>query len=384
MYKIKTLNKISSAGLSLLPKENYSISDNEEAPDGIILRSFDMHTMELPESLLAVGRAGAGVNNIPIDKCSEKGILVFNTPGANANAVKELVIAGLILSSRNVIGGIKWAESLEGQADVAKTVEKGKSNYTGPEIKGKTLGVLGLGAIGVLVANAAIGLGMNVIGCYNTVLHDYAKSNLHKDVEVTNDRSFVYENSDYISIHLPSKSDTKQMFNAAVFEKMKKGVRIINMARSNLVNDADIIKALESGQVSCYVTDFPTEEVLGINNVIPIPHLGASTPESEENCAYMAALQVKNYLECGNIKNSVNFPDLEVEYKGGVRVCVVAKATAEDGITAAIAKSGLRIKDKASASSKDICYWIIDVEGDAPDVKALENTDGVISVRVIR
>jgi len=235
-----------------------------------------------------------------------------------------------------------------------------------------------------LVANAAIGLGMNVIGCYNTVLHDYAKSNLHKDVEVTNDRSFVYENSDYISIHLPSKSDTKQMFNAAVFEKMKKGVRIINMARSNLVNDADIIKALGSGQVSCYVTDFPTEEVLGINNVIPIPHLGASTPESEENCAYMAALQVKNYLECGNIKNSVNFPDLEVEYKGGVRVCVVAKATAEGDVTAAIAKSGLRIKDKASASSKDICYWIIDVEGDAPDVKALENTDGVISVRVIR
>ena len=383
MYKIKTLNKISDSGLSVLPKDKFTISDNEENPDGIILRSFDMHSMEMPGSLLAVARAGAGVNNVPTDKCSEKGIVVFNTPGANANAVKELVLAGLFLSSRDIVGGVKWVESLEGQTDVAKTVEKGKSNFAGPEITGKTLGVIGLGAIGILTANAAVALGMKVIGCYNMVLRDNAKNSLHKDVEITNDKSYVYEKADYISLNLPTRPETKKMFNAEVFNKMKKGARIINMARADLVNNDDLKAALESGQISCYVTDLPNEEVLGVKNVIPIPHLGASTPESEENCAFMAAQQIKNYLECGNIKNSVNFPELELECKGGTRICVAAKADACDKIASALEKSGLKVTGKASAVGKTVCYWIIDVEGGAPDTAVLSNAEGVISVRVI-
>ena len=307
MYQIQTLNKISKKGLAVLD-ENYTCADETENPDGIILRSFKMHDMELPESLRAVARAGAGVNNIPIDKCTDKGIVVFNTPGANANAVKEIVLGALFLASRKIVQGIEWEKTLIGSGDdIPSLVEKGKSAFAGPEIEGKTLGVVGLGAIGVRVANAAHHLGMNVIG-FDPYLSVDAAWHLTRFAHKANSLDELLEKADYITIHVPSTPSTKGMFNSEAFAKMKKGARLLNFSRGSLVDENDVQEAIASGTVATYVTDFGSEALLKCENVICLPHLGASTPESEENCAVMAANEIKDFLENGNIKNSVNFP----------------------------------------------------------------------------
>ncbi|MEE0930661.1 MAG: 3-phosphoglycerate dehydrogenase family protein, partial [Acutalibacteraceae bacterium] len=324
MYNIKTLNKISSVGLNRLG-DNYTCADEIENPDAILVRSASMHEMEMPESLLAIARAGAGVNNIPLDKCSEQGIVVFNTPGANANAVKELVLAGLLLSSRKITAGIEWAKTLKGNGDaVGKMVEKGKSQFAGPEIKGKTLGVIGLGAIGALVANAAVSLGMDVIG-YDPFLSVDGALQLSRHIKHVTTLDAVFSDSDYITVHVPLTPDTKNVICAENIAKMKDGVRILNYSRADLCNSADIVTAIESGKVATYVTDFATDELLGVDGVIAMPHLGASTPESEDNCARMAADEVKDYLENGNITNSVNFPAAKMARTGDVRYCVLHK-----------------------------------------------------------
>ncbi len=309
MKSIKLLNKIDSVGIEAFNNNKYLVCDNAENPCGILVRSASMHETEFGDGLLAIARAGAGVNNIPLDRCSEKGIVVFNTPGANANGVKELAIAALLLSSRKIVDGINWANGLKGQPDVVKQVEKGKSKFAGPELKGKTLGVIGLGAIGGMVANVAYGLGMEVMGCDPYITVNAAWS-LSRAVSKAENYDEIYANSDYITIHVPSLPSTKDMINKEAISKMKDGVRIINLSRGDLVNTADIIEALRSGKVYCYVTDFPNEELLGVEGVIAIPHLGASTPESEENCALMAAEQLIDYLENGNIRNSVNYPEI--------------------------------------------------------------------------
>ena len=304
MYNVKTLNKISPIGLSRLG-ENYTVGDDVENPEAVLVRSASMHDMELPESLLAIARAGAGVNNIPLDKCAEKGIVVFNTPGANANAVKELVMTALLLSSRDVMGGIEWAKTLKGNGDaVGKMVEKGKSQFVGPEIKGKTLGVVGLGAIGILVANAAVALGMEVIGYDPFLSVDNALRISHKVKHVVT-LDEVFAASDYITVHVPLTPETKGVINAENIAKMKDGVRIINYSRADLVVSADVIEAVKSGKVANYTTDFATDDILDVKGIIVTPHLGASTPESEDNCARMAADEIKDYLENGNITNSV-------------------------------------------------------------------------------
>ena len=324
MYDILTLNKISHVGLSKLDPAKYTISDHNETPDGILLRSFNMHDYDMPESLLAIGRAGAGVNNIPLDKCTDKGIVVFNTPGANANAVKELVIAALLLSSRNIVGGIDWARGLASSDTVEKDVEKGKSAFVGPEISGKTLGVIGLGAIGVLVANAAEALGMNVIG-YDPYISIDAAWGLSTNVKRAINRNEIFENCDYITLHVPLTKETEKMISAVALESMKDGVRILNCSRADLV-DADAMKAaLDADKVACYVTDFPNKALLNYKNVISIPHLGASTPESEENCAVMAVREIKEYIERGNITNSVNFPSVQLPKTSQCRITIMHK-----------------------------------------------------------
>jgi D-3-phosphoglycerate dehydrogenase len=316
MKKVLTLNKISPVGLKNLPNEQYEVSSECKDPDAIILRSFKMHDMELPPTLKAVARAGAGVNNIPVDKCTEKGIVVFNTPGANANAVKELVILGLLMSCRKVYQGVTYAKSLAGQGDaVSKTIEKNKSQFKGPEILGKKLGLLGLGAIGRLVADSASALGMEVTG-YDPYLSEEAKKQLPGNVKLTDDVDALLAESDFISLHMPQTDETKGFINAERLAKMKQGVRIVNFARGGLVDDNALIKALDDGQVNCYVTDFVNDTLLKSENVIPIPHLGASTPEAEDNCATMAANQLREYFENSNIVNSVNFPAGKVEAKG--------------------------------------------------------------------
>ena len=384
MYDILTLNKIASCGLDKFGAD-YNISDDSKNPDGIILRSFSMHEMELPENLKAVARAGAGVNNIPIDKCTEKGIVVFNTPGANANAVKELVILGLLLASRKVVAGIEWAKTLSG-AEVGKTVEKGKSSYVGPEIKGKTLGVIGLGAIGAMVANAAESLGMKVIG-YDPFMTVDAAWRLSSGIIHAASMDEVFENSDYLTLHMPANDATNGSINKEAFAKMKDGIRILNFARGSLVNDADLAVALEEGKVACYVTDFPNDAVLSMENVVAIPHLGASTPESEDNCAMMAADELREFLENGNIKNSVNFPDCEMA-KSGVRIAVTHKNVPSilSNLSTIVGDKGINIVNMLNKSKKENAYTIMDIDGDAPDsIKdELASVDGVYSVRVIR
>ncbi len=386
MTKILALNKIAECGLEHLPKTQYEVSSSLENPEGIILRSFSMHEMELPESLLAVARAGAGVNNIPVDKCADKGIVVFNTPGANANAVKELVLAGLLLSSRKITEGINWTQSLAGNEGVAKLVEKGKGEFVGPEIQGKKLGVIGLGAIGVLVANAALELGMEVYG-YDPYISVEAAWKLSGRIINTQKLDTIYEQCDYISIHVPLLNDTKNMFNEAVFAKIKKGVRILNMARAELVDNKAIIAALEDGIVASYVTDFPTDEVLGVKNIITIPHLGASTPESEDNCAVMAAIELKDYLEHGNIKNSVNFPDCELEYTGKTRICVIHANVPNivGPITTACGNKSINIANMINKSKGKYAYTIIDIDNATSEglEHELLKIDGIIKVRVI-
>ena len=385
MFKILTLNKISKVGLGQL-SDNYTVSDNEANPDGILLRSFKMHDMELPESLKAVARCGAGVNNIPLDKCAEKGIVVFNTPGANANAVKELVLTGLLLSSRKIMASYTWAQSLQGTEDIAKQVEKGKSNFAGPEIKGKTLGVVGLGAIGVLVANAAVALGMNVIGYdpYFSIKNALALDNA---VKFTSNLDDIYAVADYITVHVPATPETKNMINAESLAKCKDGVRLLNFARNELVNVADVKTALESGKVSCYVCDFPNEETVGVDGIITLPHLGASTPEAEDNCATMAAKEIMAYLEDGNIVNSVNYPNCSApRIAGKARVCVLHKNTPTilAQITAFFGEKGINIEHMTNNAKGDYAYTILDVDNaDDSIVASAKAVEGIIAVRVL-
>jgi D-3-phosphoglycerate dehydrogenase len=380
MFKILTLNKISKVGLGQL-SDNYTVSDNEANPDGILLRSFKMHDMELPESLKAVARCGAGVNNIPLDKCAEKGIVVFNTPGANANAVKELVLTGLLLSSRKIMASYAWAQSLQGTEDIAKQVEKGKSNFAGPEIKGKTLGIVGLGAIGVLVANAAVALGMNVIGYdpYFSIKNALALDNA---VKFTSNLDDIYAVADYITVHVPATPETKNMINAESLAKCKDGVRLLNFARNELVNVADVKTALESGKVSCYICDFPNEETVGVDGIITLPHLGASTPEAEDNCATMAA-----YLEDGNIVNSVNYPNCSApRIAGKARVCVLHKNTPNmlAQITAFFGEKGINIEHMTNNAKGDYAYTILDVDNaDDSVVTSAKAVEGIVAVRVL-
>lgn len=385
MFKILTLNKISKVGLGQL-SDNYTVSDNEANPDGILLRSFKMHDMELPESLKAVARCGAGVNNIPLDKCAEKGIVVFNTPGANANAVKELVLTGLLLSSRKIMASYAWAQSLQGTEDIAKQVEKGKSNFAGPEIKGKTLGIVGLGAIGVLVANAAVALGMNVIGYdpYFSIKNALALDNA---VKFTSNLDDIYAVADYITVHVPATPETKNMINAESLAKCKDGVRLLNFARNELVNVADVKTALESGKVSCYVCDFPNEETVGVDGIITLPHLGASTPEAEDNCATMAAKEIMAYLEDGNIVNSVNYPNCSApRIAGKARVCVLHKNTPNilAQITAFFGEKGINIEHMTNNAKGDYAYTILDVDNaDDSIVASAKAVEGIIAVRVL-
>ncbi|MGM9552077.1 MAG: phosphoglycerate dehydrogenase [Clostridia bacterium] len=383
MYNILTLNKISPVGIANFT-DNYKVSDNMENPEGILLRSFKMHDMELPASLLAVARCGAGVNNIPIDKCSEKGIVVFNTPGANANAVKELVIASLFLSSRDIVGGYNWAQTLT--ENVAAAVEKGKGQFVGPELTGKTLGVIGLGAIGVLVANTATDLGMKVYG-YDPFLSVTGAMSLKTTVKYTQSLDDIYANCDYITVHVPLNDSTRGMINAQALAKCKEGVRILNLSRADLVDSAAIKEALLSGKVKKYLTDFPTEETVGVENIITLPHLGASTPEAEDNCAVMATIQLMDYIENGNIKNSVNFPNCQLPDNGKDRICVLNKnvPAAIATITGVIAEKGINIDHMVNANKGDNAYTLITIDGTADDsIKdAISAIDGVISVRII-
>lgn len=383
---ICTLNKIAACGTDRLG-DNYTVTDALEGAAGVMVRSAAMHDMELPETLYAIARAGAGVNNIPVDACAEKGIVVFNTPGANANAVKELVLAGLFLASRKVVPAIQWAATLKGEGDaVGKLVEKGKSQFAGPEVTGKKLGVVGLGAIGVLVANAAEALGMEVYG-YDPYLSVNAAWNLSRSIKHADDLDTIYKECDYITVHVPLMPATKGMINAEAFAKMKDGVRILNFARDGLVNSADMLAALESGKVACYVVDFPTEEMLGVENVVAIPHLGASTPESEDNCAVMAADELKDYLENGNITHSVNYPDTKAPRTTDNRICVLHKNIPNmlAQISAVVSGEGINISTMINQSKKDYAYTILDVES-APSAEALEHIgaiDGVVRVRHI-
>ncbi|MBR5236849.1 MAG: phosphoglycerate dehydrogenase [Clostridia bacterium] len=388
MFEILTLNKIAPQGLDKFSPDAYQVSDTCENPDGIILRSFSMHDMALPENLKAVARAGAGVNNIPIDACTEKGIVVFNTPGANANAVKELVITGLLLASRNVVGGIEWAKTLIGKgADIPKLVEKGKGQFAGPEIKGKKLGVIGLGAIGVMVANAAHNLGMDVIG-YDPYLTIDSAWHLSRSIQKAKDMNEVFASCDYITLHVPLNDSTKDMINSDTLKLMKDGVRILNFSRGGLVNAAHLATAIEEKKVACYVTDFPDEAVLSMENTVIIPHLGASTPESEENCAEMAAQELVDYLENGNITNSVNFPACYAEREGAVRITILHKnvPTMLSQFSALFAEKQLNILNMTNKNKKEAAYTIMDIDGDiAGDIEEKLNAiDGVLRVRVLR
>ena len=386
MYKIQTLNKISSIGLDLLPRENYEYASEIVNPDAILVRSQQMHDMELPKSVLAVARAGAGVNNIPIDKCAERGIVVFNTPGANANGVKELVIAGLLLSSRKIFEGIAWAKTLANEADAAKAVEKGKSSFVGPEILGKKLGVIGLGAIGVRVANAAHELGMEVAG-YDPFISIEAAWGVSKEVRKAVSLDSLIADSDYITLHCPYNNDTKEFLNKSKFKIMKKGVKILNFARGELVHNADLINAIKEGIVSKYVTDFPTSELLNVEDVIPVPHLGASTPEAEDNCAIMAVNQMRDYLEIGTIKNSVNYPDCALAPTGKKRITIANKNVPNmiGQITQILANHKINIADMLNKSKGNYAYNIIDVDDNFNDTvyKELMGIKDIIMVRVI-
>lgn len=383
MFEILTLNKIAECGLSQLGAD-YKITDNENADaDGIILRSFKMHDMELPKSLKAVARAGAGVNNIPIDKCSEQGVVVFNTPGANANAVKELVIAGLLLASRDVIGGVEWANTLTGD-DVDKQVEKGKSNFAGNEIMGKTLGVIGLGAIGILVANAAVGLGMNVVG-YDPYLSVNNALKLSSSVKIVKELKDLYPLADYISVHVPLTDATRDTINKDAMSMMKDGVKILNFARGGLVNDEDIKVAIAEGKVAKYVVDFPGKNAISEEGIIAIPHLGASTEESEDNCAIMAAQEISEFLETGNITNSVNFPNCSLPMGKGGRITLVHK-----NVPNAIAKYtdavGVNISDMINVSKGDYAYTMINTDEtvDEAVINKLSELSDVLKVRKIK
>ena len=384
---IKTYNKISAAGLNRLAAKGYAYGDEVEDPVGAIVRSASLHETEFPKSLLAIARAGAGTNNIPIDRCSEQGIVVFNTPGANANAVKELVIVGLLIASRRIVPAIEWAKGLKGNGEaVGKMVEKGKSAFAGPEISGKSIGVIGLGAIGVRVANAANHLGMKVYG-YDPYLSVNAAWNLTHNAIHAIDIKEIFENCDYITIHVPLTPETEGFINAETIATMRDGVRILNFARGDLVNSTDILAALENGKVAAYVTDFPNDEILGHDGVIAIPHLGASTPESEDNCAGMAADELTDYIENGNITNSVNLPNTAMARSSEKRICIIHKnvPTMITKITQVLAAKGVNIENMLNTSKKQYAYTLLDVTGDITDDIANEIAalDDIIRVRVI-
>ncbi|MDC7221190.1 MAG: 3-phosphoglycerate dehydrogenase family protein [Spirochaetales bacterium] len=388
MYSIQTLNKISAKGLDRMDRENYEIASELTQPDAILVRSMKLHDMDFPASVKAIGRAGAGVNNIPLDKCSEKGIVVFNTPGANANSVKELVLAALLVSSRDIIGGVNW---IQGEADkgdeVPKIVEKGKSNFAGPEIMGKTLGVIGLGAIGALVANAASGLGMNVLG-YDPFISVDAAWGLSRNVTKAISLDQMLSQCDYISLHLPLNDKTRGLIGGEKFDVMKDNIRIMNFARGGLVNNEDLLAQIEKGKVAAYVTDFPEAELLGNPKVITVPHLGASSPEAEENCAIMAVDQVKDYLENGNIVNSVNFPACSMERAGGQRLIIANKNIPDmmRQFLSVLADAGINVDDMTNRHKGDVAYNIIDVPccGITEDItKKIEAIDGVIMTRIL-
>lgn len=384
MYNILTLNKIAECGLSRLG-DNYAITDDAAADvDGIILRSFKMHDMELPKSLKAVARAGAGTNNIPIEKCTEKGIVVFNTPGANANAVKELVLAGMLLASRDVIGGIDWANTLSGD-DIGKQVEKGKSNFGGNEVKGKTLGVIGLGAIGILVANAAIHLGMDVIG-YDPYLSVNNALQLNRRVKCVKDIKEIFTESDYITVHVPLMDATRDTINAEAIDMMKDGVVILNYARGGLVNNDAVKAGLASGKVKKYVVDFPDAQTINQPGIIAIPHLGASTEESEDNCAVMAADEIKTFLETGDILNSVNFPNCSLPMGTVGRVTIIHKNVPNMIAKYTDALKAVNIAEMINKSKGDYAYTIINTDHEVtPEIVAeLEALDEVVAVRVIK
>ncbi len=387
MFNIKTLNKISPAGLDNFDRAKYTWGDEIENPDAVLVRSASMHEMEMPKSLLAIARAGAGVNNIPVDKCAEEGIVVFNTPGANANAVKELVLLGMLISSRRIVPALEWVKTLSDKDDeVSKLVEKGKSQFAGPEIAGKTLGIIGLGAIGVKVANAATHLGMKVYG-YDPYISVEGAWELSRSVHHAKTLKEIFEACDYITVHVPCNADTKGMINSESIATMKSGVRILNFARGELVVTEDILSALDSGKVAAYVTDFASAELIGKDGVIVLPHLGASTPESEDNCAKMAALEVIDYLENGNIKNSVNMPAVEMPRSGKSRVCVIHRNVPAmvSQITAVFSKESLNIENMQNKSRKEMAYTLLDVSEpvDGKIADELMAIDGIVKVRVI-
>lgn len=370
MFHIKTMNKIAPVGLNQLPKEDYQVSGDWDKYDGVIVRSAKLHEVEFPEELLAIARAGAGTNNIPIDRCNKAGIVVFNTPGANANAVKELVIASMLYGSRDILGGAEWVrEQVAASVDVTTVVEKGKAAFAGPELAGKTIGIIGLGAIGAKVANACIALGMEVIG-YDPFLSVDAALGLDIHVKHTTDLNVIYKNSDYITIHIPYNKETANTIDAEAISKMKGGVRLINLARGGLVNNDAVIAALESGHVAKYITDFPDNQLMACKNVIGTPHLGASTPESEENCAVMAAKELREYLEHGNIVNAVNMPQVTMPRSGRCRVCVIHRnvPTVLTSITSAFSAAGMNIENLINKSRKDMAYTMVDL-----DTKVSEN-----------
>ncbi len=387
MFKIKTLNKIAPVGLSILQDGNYVLDDTTEQPDGILIRSASVHDMQFPSTLACIARAGAGVNNIPIEKCSEKGIVVFNTPGANANAVKELAIAALLISSRKIVQGITWTGALDGQqVDVPKKVEEGKGQFTGPELEGKRLGVIGLGAIGVMVANTAVGMGMEVLG-FDPYISVDAAWGLSRSVKKAPDYTSLLQQCDYITLHIPLTPETKSSFNTEAFSKMRQGVRIINLSRGELVNDEDIIMAIKEGKVTSYVTDFPNKALLNVEGIITIPHLGASTPESEDNCAVMAARQLKDYLENGNIFNSVNFPSCTLSRVSDHRITIAHQNIPNmlGQISTDLAKGNINILNMLNSSKGSYAYTIIDAETPIPAelIKLIGEIEGVLRVRVV-
>lgn len=387
MFRISTMNKISPEGLELFPRDRYEVASDLPNPDAILVRSADLHAIEIPASIKAISRAGAGVNNIPVSQCSEKGIVVFNTPGGNANAVKELAIAAMLLASRNIVGGINWCQTIKDKADeVPDLVEKGKSKFEGPEIKGKILGVIGLGAIGVMVANDAVALGMEVIG-YDPFISVEAAWNLSRSVVRAESLESLLAKTDYISLHVPLQEGTKGLINAEKIRIMKKGARIINLARGGLVNEADLITALNSDKLGAYVTDFPNAEMLECKKAICVPHLGASTPEAEDNCAIMAVRQLMDYLELGNIKNSVNFPQCRLEQRAPHRLLVANRNIPNmvGQISTRLAEANINIMDLINHHRDEYAFNIIDTEQAIPEsvLESLSNVDGIIRVRTI-
>ncbi|MDR1837529.1 MAG: phosphoglycerate dehydrogenase [Treponema sp.] len=386
MFRIQTMNKISPVGLELFPRGKYEIAGDISNPDAILVRSADMNSMEIPPSALAIARAGAGYNNIPVQRCSDSGVVVFNTPGANANAVKELTLAALLLSSRNIMGGVNWVSSIADNSGVAELVEKEKSKFTGPELKGKTLGIVGLGAIGVMVANDAAALGMDVVG-YDPYISVEAAWHLSSEVRRADTLESLLAKADYVTIHIPQSETTKGLFDAEKFRIMKKDARIINLSRAGLVKDKDIIEALNSEKLGAYVTDFPTTELLTCKKVINIPHLGASTPEAEDNCAIMAVRQLIDFLETGAIRNSVNFPRCNLDQRAPYRLLVVNRNIPNmvGQITTILAGANINITDLINHHCDEYAYNIIDTEQiiSAPALEQIGKVEGIIRVRVI-